>query len=243
MPLKPTIQSTPPYQAGKDHIWWKWFNDVYVLISGKEGRQNFINTLVNAVSNNQKVRNFFVNYENGDAKFTDPRIDPYLLPDGTLAAPVGINTTRLVAVTRSIENVGAVSAFQTSGQATGSGNPETLIFDTIDFDEDNAYDAGTGTWLPTQAGKYNVTVNVGFDAADVVANCRIYSSILLNGNAVAITQAHTSLTEDITAQCSVLLDMDGLTDSCTFTVFQNFGAAANTSGTRSTVFFCAFKVD
>lgn len=245
MPLKPTLQANPPPGQWKDQppVWWKWLDDVRKLLTGVEGRQNFINTLVAAVSNNQKVRNFFVNYENGDAKFTNPRIDPYLLPSGSLAVPVSIVTTAITSGTRSITNIGAVRAFQTVAQATTSAVALQLVFDVVDFDEDSAYVAATGVWTPKQAGKYQVNLCAGFDTAVVVAPKRIYSSILKNGNSVSISHAHTSVAQHITAQCGVLLLMNGTTDSCTFTVFQNFGAGSNTAATVDTCYFTAAKVD
>ncbi len=66
MAFKDPIQSPPPDAANIS--WHKWFYDLYTLLTGRQGRQNFINVLTNP----SKAGDVFVVKSNGDAAFVTP---------------------------------------------------------------------------------------------------------------------------------------------------------------------------
>ena len=238
MTRKETIQSqgAPAEWPSISHVNWKWLNDLYLLLTGREGRQNFINTLVNSKPNNSQSRSLFVNETNGDAVFSNPASDPYLSPSGTLVVPISITATR-----REISNVGAVSAYQSVSQSLATSTPTTLVFDVEEFDQDAAY--SLGAWQPTKAGKYIVTASFGFPAANIVVNRQISISIVKNGVLASATAVHTSVAKDIVIETTKLLDMNGTTDSCYVSGYHEFGAAAPTLALAATTYFCAVKVN
>jgi len=237
---KQTIQSEgPPSEwASLSPTNWKWLDDLCLLIQGKEGRQNFINTLTDTKPNNSNIKTFFVNDGQADAYFTenDGQVDPYIGPEGELVVP-----TTIVATKRQIVNVGALRAYQTAGQTIFSGTPSIVIFGTTSFDEDDGYNSGAGSYTPLQAGKYLVTGSVGYDIC--VANSTVSIGIAKNGITVAGVQVHTSTIDPVVVQVTDLVEIDGDTDYLQIATQQNFGVNTDTSGTAFTCYFTAFKVD
>lgn len=238
MANKETIEAPPmPDEDPKSIYWLKWFYNLYLLITGRQGRQNFINVMTNTKTNNTNTSSFFVNRSNGNAEFTGDQ-QPYLGPNNQLIVP-----TTIVASKRQILSVGAVSAYQGGVQTIPDNTPTVLIYGAEYFDEDSAFDLATGTFTPVQAGKYMVTASVGFESADVVADKFVSIGIAKNGATVAGSQVHTSDAESITAEVNYLVDMNGTTDYLQSAVQHNFGVDTNTWGNAFTCYFTAFKVD
>jgi hypothetical protein len=233
-----TIQAnpTPAEWQAMPPLWWKWFHDVYVLLSGQEGRQNFINVLTATTKNNLNIKSFFINQTNGDARFTDPNAnEPYIGPDGDLIVPGTIIASR-----RQIVNVEAVRAYQTLPQTFFSGVAAMMAFDTEAFDENSSFAASTYT--PKQAGKYQVTASIGF--LTPVANKSVSLSILKNAGLVSATEQHTSnAVFPIVINTSTLVTMNGTTDFLQVFAQQNFGVNADTIGAEYACYFTAYKVD
>jgi hypothetical protein len=223
------------------HLWWKWLDDVRLLLQGREGRQNFINTLTDTKTSNIGIKTFFINDTMGDARFTDPVAanEPYVGPNGEMIVPGTVIATK-----RQINNVGAVRAYQTVPQTFFSGAPAVLTYNATAFDEDSGMSAGTGTFTPKQAGKYLVTGTVGFPAAALVANKSVSVGIAVNGTTRGAVEQHTSniaFPFVLTATC--LLLMNGTTDYVQVSVQQNFGVNAATIGAEYAGYMTAFKVD
>lgn len=242
MTNKETIQTLPdpPVWPQQPTVWWKWMHDLYVLITGKEGRQNFINVLTNTKTNNIGVRSFFLNQTNGDATFSDTSgaIDPYLGPDGQLIVP-----TTIIATRREIINVGAMRAYQSVPQTFFSGAAATQTYNAVSFDEDSGMSTGTGVFTPKQAGIYAVTGTAGFAAAGVVAGKYVAVGIAKNGVTVGAVKIQTSAVQDIVVTACDLVQMNGTTDNLSIAVEHNFGANADTFGAAFTNYFTAIKVD
>lgn len=238
-----TIQTEPVPSEWPElpTIWWKWFDDLRLLAQGREGRQNFINTLTDTKTNNTGIRTFFLNDTNGDAKWSDTSgaVDPYIGPNGELIVP-----TTIIATKRQITNVGACKAYQTNPQAFADGVASVMTYGTAAFDEDSAMDLVTGVFTPVQAGKYAVSATIGFDASQIVADRAVSISIYKSGSISAATQDHTSNNAyPLVVTVSDLVLMDGDTDYLEVFVQQDFGAGAVSIGNSYTCYFTAFKVD
>lgn len=235
---KDTIQVPPmPNEWAMPITWLKWFYDLYLLVTGREGRQNFINTLTNTKQNNNQTSTLFVNKSNGDATFLGTEA-PYINKDNGLVIP-----TTVTADKRSVANVGALRAFQSAPQTIQDLTDTIMIFDLVEFDDDSAFNTGTGQWTPTQAGKYAITAQVAYDGADVVISKYVQIYLSKNGIDYAASQAHTSTPESITVSVSGLMEMNGTTDYMYVIVSHNFGVGTPTFGQNFACYLIAHKVN
>jgi ribosomal protein L27 len=214
-------------------VWYKWFFDLYQLLTGRVGRQNFINTLTKSASNNEGANYFLISDSKGDVTFTGSD-DPQIGPNGTI-----------VATRRQIANVGAVNVYQTVPQTIFNLVDGVVTFSATNFDQDSTLDLFTGTWIPKQAGKYKVTASIGYDTGTVVPNC--YVALWLTRNGGAFNQStvvqHTSSTDFIIVSVTDLIEMNGTTDYMNVVTRHNFGVDTPTWGTGFSCKFSAHKVD
>ncbi len=137
MPSKDPISSPPP---GGDISWHKWFYDLYTLLTGRQGRQNFLNVITGAVPNGSGV---LTNLPNGDAVF----------------APISSSVTN-----------GAFKVYQNAGHAINTGIKTLLTWDAAVFDEDSAVNLAAGKFTAVKDGKYMITACNGFPPAAAGGN-------------------------------------------------------------------------
>jgi len=240
MARKDTIQTPPmPNEWAMPITWLKWFYDLYLLVTGREGRQNFINTLTDSKNNTFGVRTFFTNKPNGDAEFYDAGTTfPYIGTSDELIVP-----STVVASRRTILNVGALRVYQNIPQGVSDTTDTIMTFHAKEFDQDSAFDLTTSKWTPIQAGKYSVTAQVAYAATNVVVGKFIRIYLSKNGIDYAASQVTTAAAEDSSVTVTGLLDMNGTTDYMYVVIEHNFGAVTNTFGDNFACYLVAHKVD
>lgn len=241
MAKKETIQSqgTPSEWASLSPQNWAWLDRLRLLITGQDGRQNFINVLTDAKPNTYGVRTFFTNKSNGDAEFYDTGTTfPYIGTSDELIVP-----TTIIASRRTIINVGALRVYQNIPQGVSDSTDTIMTFHAAEFDEDSAFDLTLSKWTPIQAGKYSVTAQVAYAATNVVVGKFIRIYLSKNGIDYAASQVTTAAAEDSSVTVTGLLDMNGTTDYMYVVIEHNFGAVTNTFGDNFACYLTAFKVD
>lgn len=241
MVRKETIQSEGPPSAWatlSPHN-WKWLDDVRLLLQGREGRQNFINTLTDAKTNNANIRPLLINTPQGDAKWTaNNGSEPYVGPNGSFVVPGAITAGSISA----LGGDASVSVYQALSQTIANSLPTVIIFDSLNFDAGSTMNLATGKWTPTQAGIYRVTGSIGFEATNVYADKYVSLGVAKNGVTVKSTKIHSSVSADIVVEANGLIEMNGTTDYVEVAVEHNFGFATPTWAAGYATYFDANKV-
>ena len=161
-------------------------------------------------------------------------------PDGTLRIGVG-NADSPTEVGRFNSNgyvptnAPAFSAYPSAAQTLSTGTWTTLAFNTEVYDTNSNYNTSTYAFTPTVAGYYNFNASV----RSAGATTRFYTKFLKNGTTNYYGNDFNFAANGLNSNYSVLLYMNGSTDSVvTQTFLQGGGGLA--LGASAVVFYSAF---
>ena len=135
-------------------------------------------------------------------------------------------------------NVPAFSAKLSTAQDIPDATATKVIFQTEDFDTHGKYDASTGRFTPTIAGKYVITS--GFSFGDGVGAAQVRLSIRKNGTDVAVTSNEYNSTAGWGALNTIYIGSADADDYFEIWAYQNRGQATNIGAANSV--FSAFKL-
>jgi hypothetical protein len=129
-------------------------------------------------------------------------------------------------------------AYRNTNQTISTNTTTTMQIDTEAYDINNEYDNTTNyRFTPTIAGKYYFYVSCRIDA--LADGNRTVSNVVKNGSVVAQGQNYASTTpQSCSANCSIILDMNGTTDYVESAVFHDYGSNRNLSAAAAHNIFC-----
>ena len=136
-------------------------------------------------------------------------------------------------------NTPSFYAYASSGTSCSSGADTKIIFQTEIYDTDGKYDASTGRFTPTVAGKYFVATQIMLASAQDGAN---YQCILKKNGSVYAKSQDYMYGGDYSTNLSSVVDLDTDDYIETFVYHNSAGGTKNTNTADKYNFFSAFRI-
>ena len=158
---------------------------------------------------------------------------------GTITNSAGSGNITIGSGVTLLSNTPAFEAKMSANQTISTGTPTKIVYDTEIFDTDNCYDSTNYRFTPTEAGKYQVGMQVRIDGDPLQAVSLYFYKNGSENKWIQFYCANTGANQSL-GVFTAIVELNGSTDY--LEAYVNLAATTTVFGNNNSNYFYAYKI-